>query len=241
MKKKVIIIVALILCFILSFFLIKDKRNITNIEASLKDLISFPLRIFSKNVTLEISSEVSDTFLTTANEDLKELKDTLDLNIVNTDIEFINSTVINRSSINYFDVITIDKGKYSGIKKGMCVINKDGFIGKIKNVTNTTSEIKLLNSETFNEKVSVVVSGYYGVISGYDSKKDVLLVEGIKDIEKITNDSKVVTSGLASLYPSGILIGKVVGKRKDSYNNLKYLEVKGQNTNEIHYVSVIKK
>lgn len=241
MKNKIIIFSLLIL-FVFSCFLVDENRKITTVEKSIKDLIIFPLRIFSRNVTLEISSEVTNIFNSEANRDLNELKDVLDLNIVNTSVSYINATIINRSAVNYFDVITIDKGAYSGIKEGMSVITKDGFIGEVQMVSNTTSEIKLICSNTFNKKISVTINEQYGIISDYDSKKNVLIVDGIKNINDVKVGDKVLTSGLTSLYPKGILMGEIVGKRKDKFKNLKYLEVKSLvDMNKTHYVSVIKK
>lgn len=241
MKKKIMVVVFLIL-FVFSCLLFDENRKVTNVERSIKDLITFPLKIFSKNVILEVSSEVSNIFNSEANKDLNELKDVLDLNIVNTSVSFINATIINRSALQFFDSITIDKGRYSGIKEGMSVISGDGFIGEVSMVSDTTSEIKLLCSNSFNKKISITINNQYGVITDYDTKKRVLIVDGIKNIGEIKVGDKVITSGLTSLYPKGILIGEVVGKRKDNFNNLKYLEIKSLvNLNETHYVSVMKK
>lgn len=241
-RNLIYVVIFIVILFILSFFLIKDERKITKFEGNIKDLITFPLRIFSKNVTVEISSEVTDTMNSEMSNDLRELKSILDLNIVNSDFEYINSTIINRNSINWYDIVTIDKGLYQDVKKGMSVINKDGFVGEVIKVTNNTSEVKLITSPEFKNKISVMVSEQYGITTRYDLKKGVLLVDGIKDIDKVNIGDKVVTSGLTSLYPSGILIGKVSGKRKDEYKTLKYLEVKlNADIKNSHYLSVLKK
>lgn len=245
MKKRIMIVVSIILCillFIFSIFLINDERGLSKIEKSLKDLITFPNRLFSRDVKIEISSEVTDTLMDQRDEDLRELKDILDLNIVNSDFEYINATIINRNSINWFDTVTIDKGEFQNIKKGMSVINKDGFIGEVIKTSDNTSEIKLITSPSFKNKISIVVNDEYGVTTEYDLKNNCLIVDGIKDIDKISVGDKVYTSGLTSLYPSGVLIGSVSGKRKDEYKSLKYLEVTlAADIKNSHYLSVLKK
>lgn len=243
-KKLYIFIgmVLVILMLVLSVFLIKDSRNISKVEGAIKDLITFPMRLFSKNVSVEISSEVTNTMNEEMSNDLRELKDVLDLNIINSNFEYINATIINRNSVNWYDIVTIDKGEYQNVKKGSSVINKDGFIGEVIKTSNNTSEIKLITSPLFKNKISVVVNGEYGITTTYDLKKNVLLVDGITNIDKISNGDKVVTSGLTSLYPSGVLIGKVSGKRKDKFKSLKYLEVKlSADVKNSHYLSVLKK
>lgn len=245
MKKRIMILISIVLCvvlFVFSCLLVNDNRGLSKVEKALKDLITFPSRIFSREVKIEISSEVTDTMLDERDTDLRELKDILDLNIVNSDFEYINATIINRNSINWFDTVTIDKGEFQEIKKGMSVINKDGFIGEVIKTSDNTSEIKLITSPSFKNKISVVVNGEYGVTTVYDLKSNTLIIDGISDIDKINVGDKVYTSGLTSLYPSGVLIGSVSGKRKDEFSSLKYLEVDlSADVKNSHYLSVIKK
>lgn len=240
-SKNIIVGIIFTIFFILGIFFISDTRNLLGVESSVKDLISFPFRIFSREVNLEVSSKVVDTIEEERDDEIHELKSILDLNIVNSSVEYINSTIINKNS-SWYDIITLDKGGYQGIKKGMCVINGQGFVGEVIKTSNNTSEIKLITSPSFDNKISVSVGGQYGVTTNYDLKKNVLLVDGIKDLKSVSVGDKVTTSGLTSLYPRGILIGEVSNIRKDKYKMEKYLEVKlSANIKNSHYVSVIKK
>ncbi len=245
MKKRIVYLLIVFLSvatFLFSSFLVNDERGLYKVERALKDLITFPMRIFSRDVKIELSSEVVGTVLDEREADLRELKDILDLNIVNSDYEYINATIINRNSINWFDTVLIDKGEFEGIKKGMSVINKDGFVGEVIKTTDNTSEVKLITSPSFKNKISVVVGGEYGVSTKFDLDNNSLIIDGIKNIDKINVGDKVYTSGLTSLYPSGVLIGTVKGKRKDKFESLKYLEVNLEaDIKNSHYLSVLKK
>lgn len=209
----------------------------------LQELITFPNRVlFSRDVNLVLSKSVNNEIIKQKDDTIDELSSILDLNIVNSKYEFINSTIISRDSIFWYDKVIIDKGKFSKIKRGMCVIDKNGFIGEVDSTTNNTSTIKLITSPSFNNKISVLINKEYGITTKYDVNKKVLLVDGISNLNDINIGYKVLTSGITSLYPSGILIGNVCGKRKDEYGIEKYIEVAlSSSVNTSKYVSVLKK
>ena len=88
------------------------------------------------------------------NEELKkeivELKKALELNKTLTEYDPVNATILSRNKSYWFNTLTIDKGKNSGIKKNMAVITKDGLIGKISKVSHNSSEVKLITSDDVN-------------------------------------------------------------------------------------------
>ena len=77
----------------------------------------------------------------------------------------------------WYDVLTIDKGKKDGIKKGDAVINSEGLIGKVIKVNNKSSDIKLIISSTRDNYISAAFTYeenvYYGIIDKYDTKKQI--------------------------------------------------------------------
>lgn len=240
-NTKYIVLISIVL-IIVGVFLINYNKNTPRGLKELKDLVTFPGRIFKREVNITLSKEFTSEAVKEKDNDIKELKEILDLNIINSEYEFINSTIINRDSILWYENFTIDKGRYAKIKPGMCVINNDGFIGQVAKTTNNTSEIVLITSPKFDSKISVLINKEYGVITKYDLEENVLLVDGISNLNKINIGDKVITSSLTSRYPSGVLIGSVSGKRKDKFNIEKYVEVKlSANVKTSRYVSVLKK
>ncbi len=115
------------------------------------------------------------------------------------------------SSNNWQRSIYIDLGSKDGIKKDMVVINHQGLIGKIINVSPNSSEILLiLDSDagvgarlSENRKTIGIVQG-----QGID-KKNLAFVHLPKEMEIEVGD-KVVTSGLGGLYPPELDIGRVL-------------------------------
>lgn len=177
--------------------------------------------------------------------EITELKKTLDLKNVLSDYKKINSVTLNRNLGYWYRNITIDKGKKDGIEKNMAVINSDGLIGTIYKTSNHTSTVKLLTSNQFNKiSVKIEVDGkyVYALLTGFNEKDKTFTLEGISENTKIPTGSKVTTTGMGSIFPSGILVGKVISVDTDSYDLAKIIKIKSDvNFNDISVVTVLKR
>lgn len=177
--------------------------------------------------------------------EIQELKDVLELNKTLTEYAPVNATILSRNKSYWFNTLTIDKGKSSGIKKDMAVITKQGLIGKISRVSRNSSEVKLITSDDVNFKVSVAVRtngrDNYAVLNGYDKDTGLIKVNGIDKTTNVNKGDIVITSGLGELFPAGIYIGVVEKSESDKYNLSKTLYIRTyQDFNDVHYVTVLK-
>ncbi|MDQ7863257.1 rod shape-determining protein MreC [Peribacillus frigoritolerans] len=112
----------------------------------------------------------------------------------------------------------------------MAVITSNGLVGKVKSATDFTASVQLLSSIDKANRVSAIVQGddkAYGLIEGFDDKKNLLLMKRIpydkKDQEKIHWSSHQV---MEESFRKGLLIGKVVDVKVDQYglNQTAYIE-----------------
>lgn len=236
-KKYIYIsILGIIIIITISYFL----RNNNNILSKLKTLSSISFIKKDDNIKTNelLESEINE--LKTQIEDLKKVTE---LKKIITDKKIINASIIKRSDRYWFNLITINKGKKDGIKKGNAVITTSGLIGEVSIVNNSSSEIKLISSNDKNyisAKFKIEDKEYYGIIKEYNIIKDELYMENV--IGDITNykDINVVTSGLSNDYPSGLLIGKIVDIKKDKYNLSNTFVIKpSTNYNDINIVMVV--
>jgi len=189
--------------------------------------------IIQKNVNSSLEKEI------------QELKDALELNKTLTEYTPVNATILSRNKSYWFNNLTIDKGKKSGLKENMAVITKNGLIGKLSKVYENSSEIKLITSDDVNFKVSVAIKtngvDNYAVLNGYDPKTGLIKVADLDKTTEVKEGDTVLTSGLGELFPAGIYIGTVEKIESDKYNLSKNLYIKTyQNFNDIHYVTVLK-
>lgn len=108
--------------------------------------------------------------------------------------EYLYSKVLYNNFYDLKDEIVIYYGENKGLKENMAVINQDGLIGVIKQVSASSSVVKLITNKNLN--ISVLVNDIYGVLT---YEKNTLLIKGIKSDEIVNVGDVVYTSGLGSL------------------------------------------
>ena len=256
-NKKRYIILSILICLALVIVLttrsIKEGRRLNFFEKAIKDSTTFIMDIASKPVKIvkkQISenneknkmykeykklknkaekSKVYEARIKELEKEIDDLKEALDLNDTITDYKEINAEVVNRNVGAWYNTLNINKGSKSGIKEGMAVIVNKGLIGKVINVSNFTSTVKLLSTDELSNKISVKIEqddkSVYGLLTSYNKKKNIYLIEGISDNTEIKNGSRVVTTGLSEVFPSGILVGEVKSVTKDKYDLARAVEV----------------
>lgn len=268
--KYVILVVLFIIAFLLCITVssIKSEHKLTFIESAVKDSALFIGKVvyapfdFIKDKVNDLKGLVNiekkynklkkeqDKLesLKAENMTLKQeiinLKDLVGIKEVLSLYKYENATVIGRNYDTWYDSITIDKGSKNGLKIGNAVTSNGVLIGKITKVSNFTSEVKLLSSDTLNNNISVEFiiddKEIYGLLTRYDSNDKVYIVEGITEDIKIEVGTEVITSGLTDSFKKGILIGEVDDLSTDSFDLTRILKVKpATNFDNINYVSVI--
>jgi rod shape-determining protein MreC len=273
LETRYIVIIAIIglTIFIgLSSFIINDKRNLTPIEGTAKDIIILlqrivyaPFRFIDNSIrnyndmkrvykkykdidNLDSKSKLIEEENKELKKEINNMKLLLDLNNTLTDYNIINATIVNRDVGDWFNTLTLDKGTSSGIKKDMAVITDKGLIGRVIKTTSFTSEVKLITTNDINSKISVSINSKdhttYGILSGYDAINNTLLIDGIIDDINIKRGDSVTTSGLSNLFTKGIIIGTVDSVISSEYGISRTIRVKPCATfNDIRYASVVLK
>lgn len=271
-KRYLFIFVVIAIAIVLTILAasLNKERDLNPIEKALKDMgtvvikvVSTPFNfvhdkidemvekndIYEKYKEIKNKEEQIDSVIA-QNDNLKDeigkLKETLNLNTILSDKVYMNATVVTRNIDYWYNEITIDKGSKNGIEKGMAVVVPKGLIGQITKVSNYTSTIKLLSNENMSDKISVKIKVgddyVYGLISAYDAKTNTYTVEGISENVKIEKDADVVTTGMGTIFPSGLIVGKVKEVTTDNFDLSKVVEVKSSvDFNDIDYVTVLKR
>ncbi len=266
-KKKtkniiLIIVVGVILFLSISYFVLRKKERLSPIESLIKDgglfvqkIIMAPFSFLSDKVTDQELKQLkekanSSASLEAKNKELEnqitELKKSLDLNTVLSEQVYLNATTINRNMDYWYHTITVDKGRHSGVENNMPVVVSEGLVGTTSNVSNFNSTIKLLTNEEFSHKISIKieVNGHYvyGLLSGYNSTNKMLQVEGVAENTEIPIGSLVTTTGLGENMPAGIVVGYVKNITTDNFDLAKLVEVESKvNFDEIRYVTILKR
>ncbi|MBR3198932.1 MAG: rod shape-determining protein MreC [Bacilli bacterium] len=266
----ILIIVVIALALVVLAVSLKKDRNLSLPERIIKDsgitvlrVVNTPFKviknklddihkknnIYKKYEKIKKKTDEMDK-VKAANKNLenevKKLKDALKLNTVLSNKVACNATIVSRNVGYWYEEVTIDKGKKDGISKNMAVVNSNGLIGRIIKVSNHYSTVKLLSNDNMDNKISVKIAinedFVYGLISNYDSKTNTYTVEGISQNVDIPEGADVVTTGMGTTFPSGLLIGKVKKITKDNFDLSKVVEVNSAvNFDDIDYVTVLKR
>lgn len=270
--RYVILLILLSITLILggTFFAFKDTRPMLILERGVKDAGTFVLKILytpirfvndavatekEKNKIYKTYHDMQEKYdsintisseLTEAQKEIADLEGMLELNATMTEKTYVNATVVARDIGYWYDTLTLDKGTRAGIEVGQAVINQDGLLGYISASSMFSSTVKLLTSGNENHKVSIKIevgdSFVYGLLTGYDSEKNLFRIEGISENTGIPKNAKVTTTGLGNQFPSGILVGTVSDIMLDHFELAKTVYMTPSvNFNDTHYVSVLKR
>lgn len=252
LKNKIIISLICIAIIITMSISAKLNREVTKPEIILKDIVTlinkviiYPFTTLAKESNQDENYLIQKNINESLEQEIKELKELLELNNTLTEYTIENATILSRNKGYWFNTLTVDKGKNDGIKKDMAVITSNGLIGKISKVYGNSSEIKLITSDDVNYKVSVSIkinnTDNYAILNGYDQENNLLKVTGVSKTTEAQRGDIVVTSGLGEMFPSGIYVGEVEKIENDKYNLSKTIYIKTkQDFNNIHYVSILK-
>ncbi len=131
------------------------------------------------------------------------------LNFVETNpaYEYMASRVIGRDPGNLLGYILIDAGRKSGVKPNMVVVTERGLVGQILEVSETSSKVLLITDPLSAVNAVVQSSRTTGLARGEVGGR--LQLDEIPQEAQIERGDIVLTSGLGSTFPRGLVIGQV--------------------------------
>ena len=127
---------------------------------------------------------------------------------VNPQLDWVTGEVIADSGGTYSSSALLNVGIEDGIIDGSAVVDGLGLVGRISGVEDQISRIILLSDTKSYVPVIIEPNNQEAILRGDNSSAP--LIEFIRGVEKIQPGFRVYTSGTGGVFPSGILIGKVV-------------------------------
>ncbi|MGZ3862572.1 MAG: rod shape-determining protein MreC [Bacteroidia bacterium] len=138
---------------------------------------------------------------------------------------YLAAKVINNSTNLRSNYLTLNIGSEQGIQHDMAIINSEGIVGVVKDVSrNFSSALSILHKDV-RVNCKLKKDGSYGPLSW--EKDDDYQTATITDIPlhaKFKERDTIVTSALSSIFPEGIMVGTVKSferKSGDSYFTIK--------------------
>ena len=143
----------------------------------------------------------------------ERLKSTInEVNYLSNDI--LAKVLIDKQS-PFLKSVIVNKGSKDNILLGMAVVDNTYLVGKVVEVSFSTSRVLLLSDLNSKIPVDIMPNSIQSILSG--SGKDYGKIQYLKNQTLVEDGSIVFTSGAGGIFKSGIPIGKIV-KKPDSPN-----------------------
>lgn len=243
-KKKIIfsIVFILIVIMISATFFRNSENKVVN---AISSVLSYPV-IGVKNAFSWVGNGAKNIFtnkdkLLEENKKLEEENNNLKLQALETEkilqeneslktmLDIKNSykhfnlklgNVIYREHDNWTQTFQINIGSNDGVKLNQAVVHKDGLVGYIAKVNDTTSTVTTILDPSSAVSVNISTINEPAMLQGDLSlkSKNQLKLDFIELDAEVSIGDMLYTSGLGSMYPSSIPVAKiteVVSKKND--------------------------
>ena len=154
----------------------------------------------------------------------QRLRALLDLRTGHYDYKFTDGYIISWDSGDWSNTFTINRGSSSGIEVNMCAVTANGeLVGLVSEVGPNYAVIKSVLDSSLEISATISASGYNGMVKGgYTSDlPNMLRMNYLASNAAIHINDQVVTTG-STVYPRGLVIGKVVDAGYDDTGVAKY-------------------
>jgi len=179
------------------------------------------------------------------NEQFRKLLSLVDKNPGLGEYALVTSRVIERSPTVWFSDVTIDHGSSSGIERNDAVVNGDGLVGRITEVTTGTAQVQLITDHDNAVSAEVLPSGPMGIVEPEVGDPEDLLLDFIDNDETIQENQILATAGwsdsvISSAYPPGIPIGRVSSAEAGEQEEFQRVHVEPfADLRQLEYVQVL--
>lgn len=128
----------------------------------------------------------------------------------------IPAKVVDNSLNKSDNLMTIDKGRADGVEVDMGVACGNGVVGVVYMTSDHYAVvIPVLNVSSSRISCAIRNRGYFGYLHWYGGDPSVAYVEDVPRHARFKLGEWVETSGFSSIFPSGVLVGKI----EQAYNS----------------------
>ena len=149
-----------------------------------------------------------------ANAENDRLRQLLELKRSHTDYKLLDASIISWGSSNWSSTFDLDKGSFSGVEVGDCVITETGFVvGVVTEAGLYSCSVRTLidpraamGATVHSTGLTAVAEGDFSLMAGGELKLTYVFENSVLEL-----GDTVLTSGAGGVYPAGLVIGKITG------------------------------
>jgi rod shape-determining protein MreC len=126
----------------------------------------------------------------------------------------VTARIINRSPSVINATIGVNAGSGDGVEVDDPVVSGDGLVGRVTEVTSSTSQVQLITDPRNAVSARVLPEGPQGIVQPVAGDPDDLRLDFITNEQEVAEGQMLVTAGwsddeISSAYPYGIPIGDI--------------------------------
>ena len=124
--------------------------------------------------------------------------------------QLIPAKVVSNSVDRNDNLMTIDRGSKDGVEKDMGVACGNGVVGVVYLVSDHYSIVMPVLNYHSRISCSIRHRGYFGYLKWQGGDASIAYVEDVPRHAKFKRGDWVETSGYSSIFPPGVLVGKII-------------------------------
>ena len=130
---------------------------------------------------------------------------------------FVDADIVNNSITRNDNYFTIDRGKKHGVFPKMGVIAPNGIAGIVVNTTNNYALVQsVLSVNKIRINAALKNTGFFGTLTWKGDNSRTMHLADIPKYVPLKVGDTVLTDGKSSIFPQGIMIGRIAGYEVDS-------------------------
>lgn len=157
----------------------------------------------------------------------------------------VTGRVIGRSPTVWFQTVTVDVGSGDGVARNDAVINEDGLVGRVRELSSASAQIELITDPDNAVSARVLPDGPTGIVAPVAGDPEDLQLDFIDEQQEVSENDILVTAGwsngvVSSAYPPEIPIGRVSETDSGELEEFQRIQVMPfADLRELDYVQVL--
>ena len=171
--------------------------------------------VLREKLDFELSKNYNSEYILEENKRLKSTIEELDT----VSSEIVGKVLVDKKS-PFLRSVIVNRGSKDDVELGMAVMDKSYLIGKVVEVSFTSSRVLLLSDLNSKIPVDIMPNNIQSILSGTGGNNG--NIQYTRQQELIENDAIVFTSGAGGLFKSGIPIGTIFKDPNSSNIEVKF-------------------
>lgn len=181
-------------------------------------------RVMNKQLKQEMNEiKAKALLLNELDKENKRLRDMLGFKSRYVSSRLLPAEIVGRPGSNWLEIVEINRGASDNLVPDTAVINQEGLVGRVFEVSKYSSKILLITDPSSAISVMDAETGDMGILSG--NLIGPLTIKYMSANASIKVGDKIITSGMSDIFPKGILVGRVKSVNKKDYDIFQRVEV----------------